>query len=159
AAGQERGHPRLVEADADAVAGGPGLRHLEQAGADPEAVADADLGVGQALDGEVLAELTVHEVAAPQLLLPVPVGVELIHEDRAWLAAVSAEVALPVPLDVEPPDAAPPGDGILPDAGVHGPSAPFDVARHADVDGEQSSHRGCLENAVAGGTVRPHGHA
>ena len=57
AGGQERGHLRLVRANADAVAGGPGLGHLEQRSPDPVAVADADLVVRQPLDGEVLAEL------------------------------------------------------------------------------------------------------
>src|SRR5262249_8813077 len=47
AAGQERSHPRLIGANPDAVAGGPGLRDLEEAGADPEAVADAYLVVRQ----------------------------------------------------------------------------------------------------------------
>ena len=43
------------------------MRDLEDGGADPEAIADADLGVGESFDGEVLAELPVHEVVAPEL--------------------------------------------------------------------------------------------
>src|SRR5262249_54019145 len=104
--------------------------------------------VRQSFDGEVLAELTVREVAASQLLLPVPIGLDLVGEDRALLAAVAAEVTLPVALDVESPDAATTRDRILPDAGVHGPPAPFDVARQTDVDGEQTSHRHASEARV-----------
>src|SRR5438105_8054521 len=49
-------------------------------------------------------------------------------------------VALSVAFDIEPLDAPAPLDGGFPDAGMHGPAAPLDVARHSDVDGEQSSH-------------------
>ena len=45
--GQQRGHPRLLEADADLVTGDPRLRDLEHRGADREPVADAHVRVGQ----------------------------------------------------------------------------------------------------------------
>ena len=63
-------HPRLVHADAHAVAGDARLRHLEQGAADPVAIADAHLLVGQAVDGEVLAELAIGEVVSTELALP-----------------------------------------------------------------------------------------
>ena len=85
---QQRRDPRVVHADADPVAGDPRLGDLEQRGADPVAVADADLVVGEPLDREVLAELPVHEVVAPELALPVAVRRDLVDEDRSMLAAV-----------------------------------------------------------------------
>src|SRR5262249_48592984 len=54
---------------------------------------------------------------------------------------VAAEIALPVPFDVEPPDPPTPLHRLLPDAGVNSPPAPLDVAGEADVDGEQSGQR------------------
>ena len=62
AGGQERRHARLVHANADAIAGDPRLRDLEQRAADPIAVADIDAIVRQAFDREVLAELSVDKV-------------------------------------------------------------------------------------------------
>src|SRR5262249_47349591 len=61
-------------------------------------------------------------------------------------STVAAEIALSVALDVEAPDAAAPLDRLLPDAGVDGPSAPLDVARQSDVDGDQSGHPGGVFN-------------
>ena len=73
----------------------------KQRGADPVAVADADLVVAQPLDGEVLAELPVDEVVSSELALPVAVGLDLVDEDRSLLAAVPGEIALAVAVDVE----------------------------------------------------------
>jgi hypothetical protein len=137
---QQCRHLRLVRPDADAIAGHPGLAHFEQSRADPVAVADADFVVRQPLDGEVLAELAVREIAAAQALLPVAVRLGLVDEHGALLAAVAAEIALPVTVDVEPPHAPAVLHGLLPDAGVHGPSAPFDVAGKSDAEGEQPGH-------------------
>ena len=121
---EQRGDARVVHADPDAVAGDAGLGDLEDGGADPVAVADADLVVAEPLDGEVLAELPVDEVVSSELALPVPVGVDLVDEHRALLAAVPGEIALTVAVDVEPAHAAGAGDGVLEDAGEDGPPLP-----------------------------------
>src|SRR5712691_2261373 len=136
AGGQESSHLRLVRANPDAVAGDPGLGHLEQSSPDPEAVADADLVIRQPLDGEVLAELPVGEIAPAQLLRPVAIRFDLINENRTLLPPVSAEISLPVAFDVQPLDAATTLHRFLPDGRAHGSSAPLDVSRQADVDGE-----------------------
>ena len=65
-----------------------------------------------------------------------PVGLDLVDEHGALLAAVPGQVALPVAVDVEPADHLRPVDRALPDAGVDGPAAPGDVLRHPDVDRE-----------------------
>src|SRR5262249_47503322 len=137
---QERRDARVVHAKADAVAGDSGLGHLEDGATDPVAVADADLVVGKPLDGEVLAELAVDEVASPEPPLPVPVGVGLVDDPGALPSAVAAEIALAVAVDVEPAHPARPVDGVLEHAGEDGPSLPGHVLRHADVDGHERAH-------------------
>ena len=105
---EQRGDPRVVQADPDAVAGDARLRDLEDGGPDPVAVADADVGVGEPVDGEVLAELPGDEVRPAELALPVPIGVDLVDEHGALFAAVPTEIALTVAVDVEPAHAARP---------------------------------------------------
>jgi hypothetical protein len=153
AAGEEGRHPRLAGADADAVAGDPGLGHLEQGAANAVAVADADDVVGQAVDGEVLAEVSGDQVGPGQLAGPVVVGLELVDEDGALLAAVAGQVALPVAGQVEAADPAAAGKRVLPDTGVHGAAVPRDVARQTDVDRQQSLHA-LTFNAALGATGR-----
>jgi hypothetical protein len=69
---------RLVHRNADPVAGDTRLGHFEQTGPDPVAIANAHLVVGEALDGEVLAELPKGEVASPEPILPIAIGGNLI---------------------------------------------------------------------------------
>src|SRR5205814_2089043 len=63
---QQSRHPGLVHPQAHPVTGHPRLGDLEQRTADAVPVADAHLLVGQPFDGEVLAELAVLEVVAPE---------------------------------------------------------------------------------------------
>jgi hypothetical protein len=69
-----------------------------------------------------------------------PIRVELVHVDRSLLAPMASEIALPVAVDVQPPHAAGPVDGLLPDAGVDGPPLPLDVTGQADVDRHERRH-------------------
>ena len=62
----QRGHFRLVHADAEPVTGDARLRHLEQGAADPVAVSDTHLCIRQAIDGEILSELSIGEVVSSQ---------------------------------------------------------------------------------------------
>ena len=137
---EQRRHSRLVHPDADPVAGDARLRHLEQRAADPVAVADADLGVGQALDGEILAELAVNEVVAAKLSLPVAIGLDLIDEDRAMLAAMAGEIALAIPVEVEPPRHPGALNRRFPDAGMDRSALPGDIAREPDIERKQARH-------------------
>src|SRR4051794_16494141 len=133
---------RVVHADAHAVTGDAGLRDFEDGSADPVAVADAHLVVAESLDREVLAELPVDEVASSELAFPVPVGVELVDEDGALLAAVTAQIPLAVPVDVELAHAARSGDGVLEDSREDRLALPPHVLWHADVDRQQSADHG-----------------
>src|SRR5262249_59716584 len=99
---EERRHRLFVHADADPVAGDARLSDLEERVADSIAVADADLVVRETLDGEVLPELAVGEVISSKLALPVAVGVDLLDEHRAMLAAVRQAIRLVVAVDVDP---------------------------------------------------------
>jgi hypothetical protein len=62
---QQGGHPRLVHSDSNSVARHSGLRHFEHCAANSITVTNADLIVRQAVYGEVLAELSKHEVLSP----------------------------------------------------------------------------------------------
>ncbi len=137
---EQRWHRRLLHADAHPEARDAWLGDLEERLADPVAVAYADLVVGEPLDGEVLAELAVAEVVSAELALPVAVGLDLVDEHGAVLAAVSRAVSLVVAVDVDPPDHARPLDGVLPDGRADGLPLPGDLARQSDVDREQLSH-------------------
>ena len=134
---QQRRDRRIVHAQPDAVTGDARLADLEERAADPVAVADADLVVGQPLDREVLAELPVDEVVPAQLALPVAIGVALVDEHGPLLPAVAAEVALAVAVHVQPAHAPGAADRVLVDAREHGLAPPRHVLRHADVDRQQ----------------------
>ena len=135
---QQRRHPRLIHADANSVTGHAGLCDFEDCPADPITIADTHLLVGQAVDREVLAELSIDEVVATQLCLPIAIGIDLIDEDGPLLAAVAGQIPLPVAVDIEPAHHAPALDRCLPNAGVNGLASPDDFARQADVDRKQA---------------------
>ena len=103
---QQRGHLRFVHADTDAVTSDARLCHFKQRAADPVAVANADLPVRKAVDREVLPELSVGEIIAAKLALPIAIGVDLIDENGAVLAAVPNQVSLPIAIDIETADRA-----------------------------------------------------
>jgi hypothetical protein len=96
-------------------------------------IADADDIVGQAFDGEVLTELSVHEVRPFQLLLPILMGFDLIDENGALLASVPGEIALPITLKVQLADPTAADYRLLPDPGMYRAAFPLDVARQTNV--------------------------
>jgi hypothetical protein len=61
------------------------------------------------------------------------IGVNLIDEDCPVFAAMPTQVALPVAIDIEPPDHAGAMDRVFPYAGVDCPALPGDILRHADI--------------------------
>ena len=110
--------------------------------------------VGQSFDREVLAELSVNEILPLQLLLPVAIRFDLVDEDGALLAPVTAFVALTVPVQIQSAHATAATNGILPDPGVHGATLPLDVARKSDVHRQESWHVAPLM-AVSSGDRKP----
>ena len=113
---------------------------FEDGGADPVAVADADLVVAQSFDREVLAKLSVDEVVSAELAFPVPVGVDLVDEHGPLLAAVARQIALAVTVHVQLAHAARAGDGVLEDPCKDGLPLPGHVLRHADVHGDERAN-------------------
>src|SRR5262249_55902002 len=107
---------------------------------DPVPITDAHLVICQAFHGEVLPELAIAEVGAAKLLLPVPVGLDLVYEHRPVLPAMPCQIALPVPVDVQPPDEPRPLDGPLPHRGVHDLAVPGHILRQAHIHREQPAN-------------------
>lgn len=137
---QQCRHPRLAHPQADSVAGHPRLGDLEERVADAVAVTDTDLVVRQAVDGEILPELTWLEIVAAEFASPETVGIGLVHEYCPLLASVTAQIALAVAVDVQPPHHPRPGHRPLVDAGVHGLAVPGDILRHPHAQGSQCGH-------------------
>ncbi|HZT15740.1 MAG TPA: hypothetical protein VFA19_07295 [Gaiellaceae bacterium] len=84
------------------------------------------------------------EVVSPELVLPVAVGLDLVDEDGALLAAVSGEVALSVAVDVESAHAPGTTHRVLEDACEDRLPLPRHVLRQADVDRHESARLGSL---------------
>src|SRR5689334_1074364 len=85
-------HPRFVHADADPIAGDARLRHFKDGTPDAIAIPDADLAIGEPIDGEILPELPIAEVASTELGLPIPIRVDLVCKDRPMLAAMPRQI-------------------------------------------------------------------
>ncbi len=137
---EECRHLRLVHPDADPVAGDTRLRHFEQRASDPVMVADAHFCVRQAVNREILAELAVGEVIAAKLSLPIAVRIDLIDKDRAMLAAMPLQIALTIPVDVEPPRHSTALNRRFPHSGMDRFALPRNVAREPNIDRKQARH-------------------
>ena len=131
------GHLGYAQTHADAEAGDARLGHFELGVADPIAVADADVAIVKAGDGEVLPELAGLQVVAAQVVPPVVIRFGLVDHDGALLPAVPGEVTLAVAVDVEPAHHHWPLDRGLPDSCVNRLALPRYVFGHADVHGHQ----------------------
>jgi hypothetical protein len=130
---QQRRHFRIIHADAHPVTSDARLRYLEQGFTDPITISDTDIGVGHAIDREVLAELTIVEIVASQLLLPVSIGLDLIDEHCAMLATMSREIGLTVAVEVKLAYQPRARHGSLPDGRPHRLASPRDVTRQTDI--------------------------
>ena len=131
---QQRGHLWLVQTNTDAIARDARLRDFEQRAANPIAVADAHVVIGQPINGKVLAELPVREVISAELLLPELIQLDLIDENRPLLAPMPGEIALSIAIDVEAARHATALNRALPDTGVNSLASPRDVTRQANID-------------------------
>jgi hypothetical protein len=106
----------------------------EQSAADPVAIANAHLLVGQAVDGKVFSELSIGEIVSTELALPIVIGVDLIDEDGSVLAAVPRQVPLSVAVDIESPYQAPALNRCFPNGGVDGLLSPREVTGQTHVE-------------------------
>jgi hypothetical protein len=130
---QECSHLRVVHPYTDAIAGDARLRYFKQRAADSVAISDADLVIGEAIDCQVLAELTILEVVTLELCLPVTIGVELIDHHSTVLSAVTCDVALTITVEIETARHHPACYGPLPDGGVDHFALPFEIGWKTDV--------------------------
>jgi hypothetical protein len=137
---EQSGHLRVVHPYADPIAGNPRLSHLEQRATDPVAIPDADLGIWQTIDCQVLPELTVLQVVPLEVCLPISIGIELIDHHRAMLTAVTDEVTLPVAVKIKATCHNSAGYRQLPNGGVHHPALPLDIAWKTDIHRDKKTH-------------------
>jgi hypothetical protein len=96
-------------------------------------VTNAHFPVRQAIDSEVLAELSVGEIVAAKLALPIAIGVNLVNQNGTVLAAVPNQVSLPIPINIKPADYPSALNWSFPDGGVDGLPLPGDILREAHV--------------------------
>ena len=73
------------------------------------------------------------EIGPVQLFLPVAIGFDLIDEGGSLFAAVAAQIALAVSIQIQPADPAPAVHGIFPDRGAYNAALPLDIARKSDI--------------------------
>src|SRR5690349_14298006 len=149
ARGQQSWHLGLVHPHPHAIAGDTRLGYLEYSLPDPVPVADEHLVVRHTFNSEVLAELSVSEIASIQSIPPISIRLDLVDEDRALLASVTLQISLSVAVDVESSDHAPALNRLLPDRRMHRLPAPYDVAWQADVNRQKSRHQ-CFLSRVVG---------
>src|SRR5579863_9053880 len=114
---EEGRHPRFLHADADAVAGHAWLRYFKFSTTDAVSIADAHLGIGESLDGEVFSELAESKIVAAQKTLPVMVRIHLVDEYGTVLPAVTGEIGLRITIDIELAHHSPTRNRRFPDCG------------------------------------------
>src|SRR5271165_5699790 len=122
-------HLRIPHAYANSVASHSRLGHLEYRITNPVTIPKADLIVGEAVNRKVLAKLSVLEVVLLKVILPVAIGVELIHHHRAMLPAMPLQVPLAIPVEIETASHHPTDHRLLPDSGVNDFALPHDLTR------------------------------
>jgi hypothetical protein len=98
---EQRWHPRLVHADADAVARHARLCHFKVSAADAVAIANADLVIRKSLNSEVFSELAESKIVAAQKALPVIVRIHLLDEYGPLLSTMTSEIGLRITIDIE----------------------------------------------------------
>src|SRR6267378_5507020 len=134
---KQAGHLGDAETHADTKAGDARLGDFELRLTDPVAVADADVAITKAADGEVLPELTRPQVVATQKVLPVAIRLGLVDHHGALFPTVPGEVTLAVAVDVEPAHHHGSLDRGLADSCVNRLAVPRHILGHADVHGNQ----------------------
>jgi hypothetical protein len=116
------------------------LRDFKDRCADSVSVADANLIVGEAVDGEILSKLAVLEVISAKLVLPVAVGFKLINHHGALFTAVALEISLAIAVQIQPSSKDASGDRAFPDRGADNFALPRNFTWKADIDGEKFRH-------------------
>ena len=130
---EQRWHPRLIHADADAVARHAWLRYFKYRTTDAVAIADADLVIKKSVDSEVFSELAVGKITPAQKAFPVMVRVHLINKNGALLPTVTGEIALRIAVDIELAHHSPSRNRRFPNRGTDSFAVPCHVAWKTDI--------------------------
>jgi hypothetical protein len=131
---EERRHTGFVHANTDAVASDAWLGHLEKSTANPIPIANTNLIIKKTIDCEIFAELSEGEIASPELLFPVAIGITLIYEDCAVLASVTSQITLTIAVNVKPPHQTSALNRALPHRCVDYFPFPVDIAWKTNID-------------------------
>jgi hypothetical protein len=126
-------HPRLVHADAHAVAGNARLCHFKHRVANAVSIANADFVIGKSFNSEILSELAESKITAPKDALPIMVRIHLVDKYGALLSTMTGEIGLPITIDVHLTHHPSPLNGKLPDRCSHSLAVPCHFARKADI--------------------------
>jgi hypothetical protein len=130
---EERRHPRIIHADADAVARHAWLAHFKYRITNAVSISNADLVIRKSLDGEVFSELAEDKIVAAQKALPVMVRIHLVDEYGAMLPAVTRQVGLRIALNVESAHHSPSIHWRFPNRSSDCFAVPRHVARKTDI--------------------------
>jgi hypothetical protein len=65
-------------------------------------------------NSEIFTGLLEGKIVTAYLTFPIPVGIDLVDQNRSMLAAMPGEIALAVAVDIQPPNQAPALDWFLP---------------------------------------------
>ena len=136
----QRRHFRMIETQTEPVASDAWLADFEDRAADPVAVANKDLCVGQPIDREIFAEIAMNEVRPAKMIGPVTIGIELVDHEGALLAAVACQIGLSIAGQIEPSREDAPFDRLFPDRGADDFSPPRHVTRQPDIDRHDDIH-------------------
>jgi hypothetical protein len=131
----------MIHSDSEAVTGDTGLCHLEDSTANSEPISNANLIIGEAIDGEIFPKLSVLEVSPAELALPVSIRLELIDHHGTLFATMALKIRLPIAIQIQAACKNAVGYGMLPDCCTYPSSLPFNFARKTDIDGHQFRHR------------------
>jgi hypothetical protein len=126
-------HSRVVHADADTVARHPRLADFKHCIANAISITDADLVVGEPLDGKVFPKLAEAEVVATKKAFPIAIRVRLVNKYGALLAAVSGEIGLSIAVNIELAHHASPGNRKFPDCRSDNLAVPRHFAWKANI--------------------------
>jgi hypothetical protein len=107
---------------------------VSQRPADPIAIADTDLALGQALYGEVFSELPEGEIAPLQFTLRVVIRIHLVDKHSVVLSTVTDQITLCGAIDVETAKQSPSLHRPLPHRRVDSLTAPCDLVGKTNVD-------------------------
>lgn len=135
--------PEEVGMSSERLANVPWLRNLHQRAAERVDIADADSGLVQPVEAEVLAECAVRQIGRVEFIAPGGVVAGGVAEHSLVRAAVVFGVGLAVAVEVGCAQHERSGDGLLEEAGAPGVAlwvgrfVGTDLARTGDVERDE----------------------